>query len=92
MQDSRGDSVKELLTSAPKAVRMTPLSAGGAKRGESDYPACSRAGDRYAAVDRERRHSIQPYGGLVLTGKAVDLKSTGPQGSWGFESLALRYS
>jgi len=29
-------------------------------------------------------------GGLVLTGKAVDLKSTGPRGSWGFESLALR--
>jgi hypothetical protein len=30
------------------------------------------------------------FGGLVLTGKAVDLKSTEPQGSWGFESLALR--
>ena len=30
------------------------------------------------------------HGGLVLTGKAVDLKSTGPRGSWGFESLALR--
>ena len=34
--------------------------------------------------------SIERDGGLVLTGKAVDLKSTGPQGSWGFESLALR--
>lgn len=29
-------------------------------------------------------------GGLVLTGKATDLKSVGPKGPWGFESLALR--
>jgi hypothetical protein len=30
------------------------------------------------------------HGGLALTGKAADLKSAGPQGPWGFESLALR--
>jgi hypothetical protein len=40
MQDSGGDSVKELLTSASKAVRMTPLSEGGRKRDGIDYPAC----------------------------------------------------
>src|SRR5262249_33887877 len=32
------------------------------------------------------------HGGLASTGKAVDLKSTGPRGPWGFESLALRHS
>src|SRR6267378_515227 len=31
------------------------------------------------------------HGGLASTGKAVDLKSTGPRGPWGFESLALRH-
>jgi hypothetical protein len=30
-------------------------------------------------------------GGLASTGKAVDLKSTGAQAPWGFESLALRH-
>ena len=44
MQDSGGDSVKELLTSASKAVRMTPLSEGGRKRDGTDYPACSVLG------------------------------------------------
>ena len=36
--------------------------------------------------------SVRSYshGGLASTGKAVDLKSTGPRGPWGFESLALR--
>src|SRR2546430_9704972 len=32
------------------------------------------------------------HGGLASTGKAVDLKSTGAQAPWGFESLALRHS
>jgi hypothetical protein len=31
------------------------------------------------------------HGGLALTGKAVDLKSTGAHAPWGFESLALRH-
>jgi hypothetical protein len=30
------------------------------------------------------------HGGLASTGKAVDLKSTGPRGPWEFESPALR--
>jgi hypothetical protein len=30
------DSVKELLTGAPEAVRMTPLSSGGAMRSDLD--------------------------------------------------------
>src|SRR5207245_9592068 len=35
---------------------------------------------------------LYEHGGLASTGKAVDLKSTGPRGPWGFESLALRHS
>ena len=31
------------------------------------------------------------HGGLVLPGKAGDLKSTGAQAPWGFESRALRH-
>jgi hypothetical protein len=34
---------------------------------------------------------LYEHGGLASTGKAVDLKSTGPRGPWGFESLALRH-
>jgi hypothetical protein len=34
---------------------------------------------------------LNRIGGLASTGKAVDLKSTGPHGPWGFESLALRH-
>jgi hypothetical protein len=43
-------------------------------------------GTRWCIVNT--RHS--GHGGLASTGKAVDLKSTGPRGPWGFESLALR--
>jgi hypothetical protein len=41
---------------------------------------------------RSRLVTVRSYrhGGLASTGKAVDLKSTGPRGPWGFESLALR--
>src|SRR5687767_13473624 len=41
------------------------------------------------AMRDERGHP--DHGGLVLIGKAVDLKSTGVQAPWGFESLALRH-
>jgi hypothetical protein len=42
---------------------------------------------------RSRLVTVRSYrhGGLASTGKAVDLKSTGPRGLWGFESLALRH-
>ena len=40
-QDSGGDSAKELLTGASKAVRMTPLSEGEMM---IDYPVCSVLG------------------------------------------------
>ncbi len=38
-----------------------------------------------------RKLSVLGLGGLASTGKAVDLKSTGAQVPWGFESLALRH-
>jgi len=41
VRDSRGDSVKELLTSASKAVKMTPLSKAGSR-----LPHVLRVGDR----------------------------------------------
>jgi hypothetical protein len=44
------------------------------------------------AVNAPNHATINTYGGLASTGKAVDLKSTGPRGPWGFESLALRHS
>ena len=37
----------------------------------------------------ERSMALDPS--VASTGKAVDLKSTGPRGPWGFESLALRH-
>ena len=38
-----------------------------------------------------RKQLESKHGGLVLIGKAADLKSAGPKGPWGFESLALRH-
>jgi hypothetical protein len=75
-----------MLTDAPEAGRMTKLRYGR-------RIACGsvlEAGRSWAGGNSAGRCGIRRHGGLVLTGKAVDLKSTGPRGSWGFESLALR--
>jgi hypothetical protein len=80
--------LNEELTGASKAGKMSASSGW-----RINYPRkIVGAGGRQVRL----RHAFLPCsrrcGGLVLTGKAVDLKSTGPRGSWGFESLALRSS
>src|SRR6266403_5839647 len=78
-------SVGSLIASCPRS-----------ERGGLDDNATSAKLRRRTSARTSREPCIvsgghSKHGGLASTGKAVDLKSTGPRGPWGFESLALRH-
>jgi integrase len=77
-----GHPVRAPRAGSPTGSRRTPVR----RRTWSQLGLAGLSGYHPRLVSvRSSRH-----GGLASTGKAVDLKSTGPRGPWGFESLALR--